>query len=88
MINMFKKTCCDSFNNFQKKLRKKSTFQWKEVWIINMWKKKKFGLSISIVFYLKNPFKKDDVQHNVFLEDLVFLVMKNLLPLQFMRMFG
>jgi hypothetical protein len=39
-------------------------------------------------FYLKNPFKKDDVQHNVFLEDLVFLVMKNLLPLQFMRMFG
>ncbi len=51
-------------------------------------KKKMFGLSISIFIYLKNPFKKDDVQHNVFLEDLVFLVMKNLLPLQFMRMFG
>ncbi len=42
-----------------------------------------FGLSISNVFAIKDPFKKDDVQQKEFDEDLGLLIIKNNLPIQF-----
>jgi hypothetical protein len=44
--------------------------------------------SISSFFTAKEPFKKDDVQQNVFLEDLTLLIIKNHLPLQFVKVVG
>jgi hypothetical protein len=36
----------------------------------------------------KKPFKKDDVQQKQFLEDLTFLIVKNHLFLQFVKIVG
>jgi hypothetical protein len=50
--------------------------------------KKKANLSgnfISKFFDAKDSFKKDDVQQKEFLEDLVLLIMKNHLPIQFVE---
>ncbi len=44
--------------------------------------------SIFSFFIAKEPFKKDDVQQNVFLEDLTLLIIKNHLPLQFVKVVG
>jgi hypothetical protein len=41
--------------------------------------------SISSFFVTKEPFKKDDVQQKQFLEDLGLLIVKNHLPLQFVK---
>jgi hypothetical protein len=41
--------------------------------------------SISNFFVTKEPFKKDDVQQKQFLEYLGLLIVKNHLPLQFMK---
>ncbi len=41
--------------------------------------------SISSAFVTKEPFKKDDVQQKQFLEDLGLLIVKNHLPLQFVK---
>ncbi len=43
------------------------------------------NFSIFEFFASKYPFKKDDVEQKMFVENLAFLIMKNHLPLQFVE---
>jgi len=44
-----------------------------------------FLLTPYLVFLLQKPFKKDDMQQKQFLENLGLLIVKNHLPLQFVK---
>jgi hypothetical protein len=43
------------------------------------------GGFISKFFSIKDSFKREDVPHNFFLEDLGLLIVKNNLPIQFVK---
>jgi hypothetical protein len=70
-------------------LNKKLIILWEK--IKKQLSKKRWNVSSNSIFSFfiaKEPFKKDDVQQNVFLEDLTLLIIKNHLPLQFVKVVG
>ncbi len=70
-----------------KKFQEKINNQRKEN-VERQYAKKRFLISNPSIFEFfasKDPFKKDDVEQKMFMENLAFLIMKSYLPLQFVE---